>query len=268
MVDTSEGRRDAGATAGTQSVDRALQVLLQVAESPPPGLTLAACSAILGYSKPTTLRILRTLEARQFLRYDDELGVYTLGVANVQLGSEYLNRLDLRRAALPSMRALVDQTQETAHLGVLSGTDVVYIELVDSPHPVRVFSRVGTAVPAYATAIGKAILAWTPEGARSAHVTHPLEARTPYTLRTEAQLADDLAATRERGFAIDDQENREGIRGFAAPVFDFQGTAIAAVSIAGPSTRIMPEAATELGPRIVETAAEISASMGAPRSGS
>ncbi|SFR83645.1 transcriptional regulator, IclR family [Agromyces sp. CF514] len=268
MVDTSEGRRDAGATAGTQSVDRALQVLLQIAESPPPGLTLAACSAILGYSKPTTLRILRTLEARQFLRYDDELGVYTLGMATVQLGSEYLNRLDLRRAALPSMRALVDQTQETAHLGVLSGTDVVYIELVDSPHPVRVFSRVGAAVPAYATAIGKAILAWTPEGARAAHVTQPLEARTPFTLRTESELADDLVATRERGFAIDNQENREGIRGFAAPVFDFQGRAIAAVSIAGPATRILPESAGELGARIVDTAAEISASMGAPRSGS
>jgi IclR family acetate operon transcriptional repressor len=266
MADTSANRPEAGGTTGTQSVDRALQVLLQIAESPPPGLTLAACSSILGYSKPTTLRILRTLEARQFLRFDEELGVYTLGVATVQLGSEYLNRLDLRRAALPAMRALVDETQETAHLGVLSGTDVVYIELIDSPHPVRVFSRVGAAVPAYATAIGKAILAWTPEDARSAHLVHPLAARTPFTLRTEEALEGDLAATRERGFAIDNQENREGICGFAAPVFDFQGRAIAAVSIAGPSTRVTPEAAPELGARIVETAAQISASMGAPRS--
>lgn len=266
MVDTSANRPDAGGTTGTQSVDRALQVLLQIAESPPPGLTLAACSSILGYSKPTTLRILRTLEARQFLRYDEELGVYTLGVATVQLGSEYLHRLDLRRAALPAMRALVDETQETAHLGVLSGTDVVYIELVDSPHPVRVFSRVGAAVPAYATAIGKAILAWTPAEARAEHISHPLAARTPFTLRTDEALADDFIETRERGFAIDNQENREGIRGFAAPVFDFQGKVIAAVSIAGPSTRVMPEAAGELGARIVATAAEISASMGAPRS--
>lgn len=265
MVDTSESRRDAGATAGTQSVDRALQVLLQIAESPPPGLTLAACSSILGYSKPTTLRILRTLEARQFLRYDEELGVYTLGVANVQLGSEYLDRLDLRAAALPSMRSLVEQTQETAHLGVLSGTDVVYIELVDSPHPVRVFSRVGASVPAYATAIGKAILAWTPDDTRLAHISRHLEPRTEHTIITEAALASDLVATRERGFAIDNQENREGIRGFAAPVFDYEGRAIAAVSIAGPATRVLPESAGELGARIVDTAAEISASMGAPR---
>ncbi|GAA1510876.1 IclR family acetate operon transcriptional repressor [Agromyces terreus] len=268
MVDTSESRTDSGNTTGTQSVDRALQVLLQIADSPPPGLSLAACSGILGYSKPTTLRILRTLEARRFLRYDEELGVYTLGTATVQLGAEYLNRLDLRRAALPAMRALVEQTQETAHLGVLSGTDVVYIELVDSPHPVRVFSRVGTAVPAYATAIGKAILAWTPVEARDAHVTRPLAARTPFTLRTDAELADDLVVTRDRGFAVDDQENREGIRGFAAPVFDFQGNVIAAVSIAGPATRVVPESAEHLGARIVATAAEISASMGAPRSSS
>ena len=268
MADTSEKQRDAGGATGTQSVDRALQVLLQIAESPPPGLTLAACSSILGYSKPTTLRILRTLEARHFLRFDDELGVYTLGVANVQLGSEYLNRLDLRRAALPSMRSLVEQTQETAHLGVLSGTDVVYIELVDSPQPVRVFSRVGAAVPAYATAIGKAILAWTPEEMRAVSIPQSLEPRTTHTLRTAADLADDLAATRERGFAIDDQENREGIRGFAAPVFDFQGRAIAAVSIAGPATRVSPESAEELGSHIITTAAEISASMGASRSGS
>lgn len=250
--------------AGTQSLDRALTVLLQVAESPPPGLTLAACSSILGYSKPTTQRILRTLVSRSFLAYDDELGVYTLGVANAQLGSEYLHRLDLRRVALGEMRDLVATTGETAHLGVVTGLDVVYIELVDSPHPVRIFSRVGASVPAYATAIGKAILAFTDVGEVDQHIPTTFTPRTTNTILTRAALEDDLALARERGYAIDDEENRQGIRGYAAPIFDHDETVVAAVSIGGPAGRVSDDDA-EFGGAVVETARSISRLLGSRR---
>lgn len=250
--------------AGTQSLDRALTVLLQIAESPPPGLTLAACSSILGYSKPTTQRILRTLVARSFLDYDDELGVYTLGVANVQLGSEYLHRLDLRKAALPVMRELVAETSETAHLGIVTGLDVVYIELVDSPHPVRIFSRVGASVPAHATAIGKAILAYTATADIDAHLPGVFIPRTVNTIVDRAALDADLARTRERGYAIDDEENRLGIRGYAAPIFSHDEVVVAAVSIGGPSNRVGGED-VGLGEAVRAAADRISRILGSTR---
>jgi IclR family acetate operon transcriptional repressor len=247
--------------AGTQSLDRALNVLLTIADSPPPGLTLAACSAVLGYSKPTTQRLLRTLVARSFLAYDDELGVYTLGVANVRLGSEYLHRLDLRKVALPEMRALVSETGETAHLGIVTGADVVYIELVDSPHPVRIFSRVGASVPAYATAIGKAILAFMGPAAVEAHVPDVFDVRTGNTIRDRAQLEAELTLTRSRGYAVDDEENRPGIRGFAAPIFDHTDAVVAAVSIGGPADRVGSDDAV-LGDAVRATALRISRLLG------
>lgn len=253
---------DAEPIAGTQSLDRALQVLLQIAEEPPPGLTLAACSSILGYSKPTTQRMLRTLVARNFLAYNEELGVYTLGVANARLGSEYLHRLDLRRVALPEMRALVAATGETAHLGVVTGQDVVYIELVDSPHPVRIFSRVGDAVPAYATAIGKAILAWMDNDVLSRHVPEVFVPRTANTVRDRDALDADLANARERGYVIDDEENRMGIRGYAAPIFDHTGVVSAAVSIGGPADRVDVSANDRLGGAVIEAAGAISRLLG------
>jgi IclR family acetate operon transcriptional repressor len=256
-----------GPLAGTQSLDRALLVLLTIGSSPRPGLTLSACAAILGYSKATTQRLLRTLVSRDFLQYDEDSGVYDLGVANVRLGSEYLHRLDLRSVALPTMRAIVAETRETAHLGTLSGTDVVYIELVDSPQPVRMFSRVGDAVPAYATAIGKAILAWSGDEALPGHLPGEFVARTPNTIMSTDALLAELHLTRERGFAIDNLENREGIRGYAAPIFDFSDAVVAAVSIAGPATRVSAAQDEVFGARIAAAAREISAALGAAAPG-
>lgn len=250
--------------AGTQSLDRALEVLVTIAESPQPGLTLAACSALLQYSKATTHRMLRTLVARDFLAYDEDLGVYSLGVANLRLGSEYLRRIDLRRVAIPAMRELVAETRETAHLATLSsGTDVIYIEVVDSPEPVRIFSRVGDAVPAFATGVGKAILAWTPLEKVVPRLPAEFMPRTENTLITRDAVLADLERTRERGYSIDNMENREGIRGYAAPIFDHSNIAVAAVSIAGPAGRVTSASNGELGPRVAETAREISQLLGA-----
>ena len=254
---------DAAPIAGTQSLDRALELLTAIGSSPQPGLTLAACSQLLQYSKATTHRMLRTLVARDFLSYDDDLGVYSLGVANLRLGSEYLRRIDLRRVALPAMRDLVAETRETAHLATLSGSDVIYIEVVDSPEPVRIFSRVGDSVPGFATGVGKAILAWTAADRLASRLPEELSPRTENTLITRDALLADLAASRERGYAIDNMENREGIRGYAAPIFDHTNTAIAAVSIAGPAARVTAASDTVLGPLVAETARQVSKLLGA-----
>lgn len=251
------------AIVGTQSLDRGLALLLFVASSPPPGLTLAACTSELGLSKATTLRMLQTLVRRGFLDLDSETGLYTLGPTTIHLGAEYLRRIDVRSRALPHMRGLVAATRETAHLGVLRGTNVVYVELVENDVPVRIFSQIGDAVPAYATATGKAILAWLPHQQVLKHLPKALGARTPNTITSIERLLDDLRATRERGYAIDETENRENVRGFAAPIFDHNNEVIAAVAVAAPSDRITPELESTMVQEVLRAARMIGLEMGA-----
>src|SRR5579884_3633380 len=169
------------AASGSQTLDRALAALVHIGECGARGLTLAECSANLGYSKPTAHRILRTLAARGFLRVDRERGLYSLGPANLRLGMAFLDQLDLRSEALPILRQLREQTGETVHLGVLDRHDVVYIEKVESEHAVRMFSRIGSTMPAYSTGVGKAILASLPPDELEQALPERLEARTPRT---------------------------------------------------------------------------------------
>lgn len=272
-VRSSVGRRQRGksardddspeAIAGTQSLDRGLAVLIEVAASPAPGISLADCTSRLGYSKATTLRMLQTLARRGLVSYQPELGVYSLGPTTVMLAAEYLSQLDVRRVARPHMQDLVRQTNETAHLGVLRDSNVVYVELVDSPQPVRIFSRIGDAIPAHATATGKALLAWLPPEQLALHLPPTLVRRTLNTIVDRDSLLDELALTRTRGYSVDDRENRPQIRGFAAPIFDHTGSVCAAVSIGGPSERISLERSSELGHAARRAARRISAAMGA-----
>src|SRR4051795_9777476 len=95
---------------GTKSLDRALTVLLEIAGRGEGGMTLSECAAVLGYSKATTHRILQTLTRREFLRLDEERGTFVLGVTNLRLGNQFLESIDLRREALPMMRALAEST--------------------------------------------------------------------------------------------------------------------------------------------------------------
>jgi IclR family acetate operon transcriptional repressor len=247
---------------GSQTLDRALNVLLAIADNGSSGLSLADCTAILAYSKPTTHRILRTLAARGFVRVDEQNGTYSLGLTTLRLGMDFLEQVDIRREALPLLRALADETGETVHLGVLQGSDVVYIEKVESAHAVRMFSRVGHTMPTYSTGIGKAILAFLPDEELQDALPAQLQAHTEATITDRARLRAHLTETRERGYSIDDIENEDGIRCAGAPVFDHTGAVCAGISVAGPASRITPDRLPELGRRARETALEIAARIG------
>ena len=247
---------------GTKSLDRALTVLLEIAERGPRGMTLSECAGVLGYSKPTAHRILQTLTRRQFLRLDEERRAFTLGVANLRLGIEFLESIDLRREALPMLRALAESTGETAHLGQLSGNDVVYIEKVESSHAVRMYSRVGDTMPAYSTGVGKAVLAFLDDAELERHLPATLERRAANTITDRDALREHLRRTRERGYSLDDVENEEGIRCTGAPVFDHTGRVQGAISVAGPATRMTVERLHELGPQVRAQADLVSARLG------
>lgn len=266
MKQTTNRRPMAAAQAqpveGTKSLDRALAVLLEIAQRGGRGMTLSECAGVLGYSKPTTHRILQTLMRRGFLRLDEERGTFTLGVTNLRLGTRFLESLDLRREALPTLRALAESTGETAHLGHLSGTDVVYIEKVESSHAVRMYSRVGDTMPAYTTGVGKAILAFLDDAELDRHLPAELMRRAANTITDRAAVREELRRTRDRGFSLDDIENEEGIRCAGAPVFDHGGRVQAAISVAGPATRMTVERLNELGPLVRAHADALSARAG------
>jgi DNA-binding IclR family transcriptional regulator len=247
---------------GTKSLDRALTVLLAIAERGEQGMTLSDCASVLGYSKATTHRILQTLARREFVRIDETRGTFTLGVTNLRLGIEFLESIDLRREALPTLRSIAETTGETAHLGRLSGTEVVYIEKVESSQAVRMYSRVGDTMPAHSTGVGKAILAFLHEAEVETHLPPTLVKRAANTITDRGELREELRRTRERGFSIDDIENEDGIRCAGAPVFDHTGRVQAAISVAGPGTRMTRERLDELGPPLRAQADAISARVG------
>lgn len=248
--------------AGSQTLDRALAVLLAVAAEPDRGLTLADCARVLGNSKPTTHRILRTLARRGFLQVDEERGVYTLGLTLLRLGMDFLEQLDVRREALPVLRRLAEETGETVHLGILEGSDVVYIEKVESRQPVRMVSRIGHTMPAASTGLGKAILAFLAPEELEAALPEQIERRTSRTVTSRAALLADLSAIRDRGYSTDDIENEEGFRCVGAPVFDHEGNVGAGISIAGPEWRVTLDRFPELGALVCEAGRVISAKIG------
>lgn len=249
-------------TAGSQTLDRALSALMRIGESGRRGLTLAECSASLGYSKATAHRILRTLAARGFLRVDPERGLYTLGPTNLRLGMTFLEQLDIRTEALPLLRELGDRTGETVHLGVLDGCDVIYIEKIESTHAVRMFSRIGHTMPAYSTGIGKAILAHLRPEELARALPEKLERRTSATITVPEALVQHLAEIRRRGYSTDDVENEDGIRCVGAAVLDHSGRACAGISIAGPESRVTADRFPELGELVREAAMSVSQRMG------
>jgi DNA-binding IclR family transcriptional regulator len=146
-------------------------------------------------------------------------------------------------------------TRETVHLVVYDHGEVVYIDKVESPNTIRMFSQVGRRNPAYCTAVGKAFLAYLPEAAFDEVVARGLTHRTDNTRTTPEALRADLELIRQRGYAVDDIENEPEVRCVGAPIFDYSGRAIAAASVSGPATRVTGERVPELG-RVVKGATE------------
>jgi len=185
----------------------------------------------------------------------------------LSLSKSFLERLDLPELAKAGLRELSRASQETAHLAVLEGTDMLYIDKVDSPQSVRMHSVIGTRNPLYCTAMGKAILAFLPPEERDTLLDEiTLTPRTSRTITDKAALATHLERVRVRGFAIDDMENEEGIRCVGAPIFDHTGSVTAAVSISGPAYRLSDSRLQELSALVAGIGEAISGKLGYPPS--
>ncbi|MDW5325026.1 IclR family transcriptional regulator [Plantactinospora sp. KLBMP9567] len=243
---------------GLRAVERTVAVLRALAESPP-GASLTELVKATEIPATTLHRMLGVLRGTALVRETAD-GRYALAAGTMTLARSYLDGLDLRQEALGVMRPLSAQTGETCHLGVLALVHVVYIEKVDSPSPVRMYSRVGQTNPALTTAIGRAILAHSP-----AHVLDGvIEAHGRLSGEPVVRVDIDalLAGVRADGYARDLQESELGICCVAAPVFDHAGHVVAGLGISAPATRFDAGAAGRLGPQVRAAAADLSGRLG------
>lgn len=260
---------DAAAAArnNSASLRRALSILLHLAEDTgrPDGPNLGELAAALQLNKSTVLRLLAPLTDERLIEQDPDTGRYRLGWRNAQLGQTYLERLDVRGVAHGVLAGLMAASGETTHLVLADLPDVVYVDKVETPQPVRMYSRIGSRQPAYCTAVGKALLAHAGDDAIAQAVSAGLLRRTPNTLTTGLALRADLAMARERGYAVDEVENEPDIRCVGAAVFDHTETARYAMSISGPATRLTVDRVPELGRLVGAAAVELSRRLGSRR---
>ena len=233
---------------------RLLEVL--AARTQPAGVTELAQELDLGASN--VHRLLQALVETGYAMNEGGRGSYRASLKVWELGANALHKLDFRESAAPAMRMLLAETNETVHLSVLSGDEVIYIDKLDSPEPVRAYSVIGGRAPAYCVATGKALLAWREEPVSNLLTVHPLKIFTPSTLADSAALANELDQVRKLGYAVNRGEWRASVWGIAAPVFNASGRPVAAVGVSGPAARIRERGVKRLGELVVEAARQAS----------
>lgn len=245
---------------GTQAVLRAFSILKVFSDERPSwGLTDLANEVAL--NKTTTYRLLTALESEgMVMRNGDE--TYRLGPEVVVLGGRALRQNDLRRVTRPYLEQLADETGETTSLDVLVDEDVLLIDEVIGPRLTGSVSSLGTRHPAYATASGKAILAFLPDEKLAPFLQRPLPPITDETITSPTLLMQELHEVRTLGYAVNREELEEGLVVVAAPVYNYDGEVAGSISLGGTSLRFTPERIAEMGALIRETAVEISQKLG------
>lgn len=215
----------------------------------------------LGLVKSNVHRLLQTLMHCGYVTQDAATGLYACTVKLWQLGSILNANMDVKAVARAHLQQLAGQTQETVHLSVLNGAEVVYIDKIDSTHPIGTYTTVGGRAPAYAVSTGKAILSTLPDD-EVARLCASMQPFTERTLTTLGQLSAELKRVRDQGFATNRGEWNIGVGGVAAPIFDASGRCCGAIGMSGPLDRLRPAVIKELTPWVVGTAQRLSRQLG------
>lgn len=241
---------------GTQAVDRAARLLSEVVHAADP-VTFTELAEVTGLAKSTTSRLLLALERNHLVRRDDH-GRFLPGEMFVSFAWRGGADTSLVAVAQPFLDRLGKATGETVNLGVASGGNVEQIAQVDCTYLIGGTNWVGRPVPLHASGLGKVLLAYgaakLPPG-QLGRCTHK-------TITSAEALRGELAMVRTRGYAKTDEELELGLIAFAAPVFRYDGTVVAAMSVSAPTSRMTREAATNAARRCVEEAAGLSAALG------
>lgn len=248
------------------SVGAALR-LLKCFSADEPELGISELARRLDVAKSTAHRLATTLVDEAFLEQNPSNGLYRLGLAVFGLGTLVRRRMSVSNEALPYLTELRDRSDETVHLAVLDGTDIVYFFNLESRQAVRTSSYLGVRKPAYCTGEGRALLAFAPKVAVDRVLSAPMPARTRGTTTSPKSLVEALEVVRRTGYALDDEESEDGMRGVAAPIFDASGAVVAALGLAGPIQRLNRKRIRDLVPMVQHAARAVSQRLGhAPQS--
>ncbi len=244
---------DVAAFRPVKSADRTLDVLEALAGGTS---TLAGLARALTIPKSSLHGLLRTLVERGWVQTVDGGARFRLGVRALQVGAAFVDDDDAVSRASGVLDRLAAATGETVQLGRLDGPNVVYLAKRDSAHPVRLISSIGARLPAHATALGKALLAAREDDAVRALLDFPLPPLTARTITTEDALLEELAAVRERGYAVDDGEAADGLRCFGVTV-PTDGVPTDAVSVSVPTFRLPGRRQEQIAEALLGARAEL-----------
>ncbi len=243
------------------SVQRALAILKHMAISPN-GVSVREAARALGYSPSVVQKSMQALVSQKFAQQDSTTQHYHLGPAALQVGLAGLTKLEIRQVARPHLQELAETSGETALLGIRQGNEAVYVDKVLSSAEIRLDAPIGASRPFNCTAVGKVLLAHSPEGElerlakKGAFVKTTTNSMTALT-----QLKLEMAKVRERNLAIDREEFVPGAMCLAAPLRNYDGLVVAAVALAGPVQRV-EAAQTQLAKQVIACANAISAALG------
>jgi IclR family pca regulon transcriptional regulator len=267
--DNGHGARDADFI---QSLERGLAVI-RAFDAEHPKLSLSEVAASTGLSRAAARRFLHTLVNLGYMRMDG--GQFSLRPKILELGYAYLSSLSLPEVAMPHLEQLVEQVRESSSVSQLDGDDVVYIARVPTRRIMTVAISVGTRFPAYATSMGRVLLADRPDDWLDGYLASvTLAPLTSHTIASPRALRAELATIREQGWALVDQELEEGLRSVAAPIRDSDGRVIAAANVSTHAgRRSVAEVIEDLLEPLLRTARAIEADLhqasgpagGAPR---
>jgi DNA-binding IclR family transcriptional regulator len=250
-----------------QSVQRAAQIL-GVLGSGTPRLGVTEIAERVGLAKPTVHGLLRTLEAHELVAQDPDTGKYSLGPGVLQLGNAYLDGSELRARSLRWAESLAQRAGEAVWVATLSGSRVIVLHHVFRPDNTVQILEVGAAIPWHACALGRAIVAFLPEGQRDRALAGELVQLTGQTKTTKVALSRALAQVRQRGYAVEDQEATVGDAGIAAPIVAREGTVAGAIGVVGAADRLLAtDNREELVRLVTEAARAVSRDLGAGRGG-
>ena len=245
-----------------KSVSRALDIIT-ILSLKKGGLGVTEIANQIDINKSSVYRILSTLVQYGYVEQDEETGRYKLGYKFLEISSRLLDSIDLRGEARPVLQELETETNEAIHLVVYDQAEVVYIEKLEGNETLRMHSKVGKRAPMHCTSVGKAILANLPLETVLAIIEQKgMPVHTVHTFTDKDDLLHELQMVREKGYALDLEENENGITCIAAPIFNHTGKVMAAVSISGPTLRMTDDRLDQLKSRMIQTGLKISNRLG------
>lgn len=244
------------------AVKRALEILIALGQGQPQQ-SISNLSEILSLPKSTIHRLVTTMEEAGFVKQDPTTRSYALGSRILELGGVMLKQLDLRTLASPYLEELASATRQTVSLAILEETDLIYLENFSRGAVFQMPTQIGLRLSAFCRGLGKAILAFLPQ-AQQTEVLNKIEfiPHTPKTITDPNEYRKHLAKVLAQGYAIDDEEAAFGCKCIAAPIFDFSGKVVAAVSVSGPAQDFTPQRFSEFTQLVLDTSRKITQAMG------